>query len=638
MSARRPAADPLPPRIMVVTCPDLHHTALSPDPGIQTAQRHERAIAAVTRFCPDVEAVEPGVCAFGARGPARYFGGETALAARITAALADLGEHSRAGVADGLFAALLAARDGERVPPGGTARFLAAQPVSVLADQDLAGLLKRLGLGTLGDFAALPVRDVASRFGDAGEYAHRLARGLDSRPLATRPPPADLSVVQEFDPPEPRAEPVVFAARTLAGRLHDGLAARGLTCVRVQVTASWADGRESSRRWRHDGLLSATAVAERVRWQLDGWQPALPGEENTPGGIIALRLAPDLLVRATGQQLALWGETVVSDRVARAAMRVQAMLGHEAVLRPVLGGGRNAQDQVTPIPFGEKTEPRLPAGRPWPGRVMGAPPGLVFPAPREADVTDDAGRTVTVSGRCAVSAAPARLAIAGEPPRRVTGWAGPWPLSERWWDPSAARRRARFQLATEDGRAWLAVVKDGRWLVEAGYWLGGLGQPAGLLAGAAAPDVLGNGARRAPGRRAAAGRTWTRLPPARVTAGQDDPVGRTALPLLVQLPGRGGYPRRAGRRGRPARARGARPHRSRRDVRGAAVRAGRRPAGRPGRPEAGHGVRRRAQYRPSGQPERRSRPGRAAPAHPGPGRRRLPAAVRRDQRRPAGGR
>ena len=520
MSARRPAADPPPPRIMIVSCPELRRTDLSADR--ETARRHERVIAAVTGFCPDLEVVEPGVCAFGARGPARYFGGETALAARITAALADLGVENRTGVADGLFAALLAARDGTAVPPGGTARFLAARPVSVLPDRDLAALLVRLGLRTLGDFAALPVRDVASRFGHAGEYAHRLARGLDSRPLATRPPPAGLSVVQEFDPPEPQAEPVVFAARALATSLHDGLAARGLACVRVQVTVGWAGGRESSRRWRHDGLLSATAVAERVRWQLDGWQPAAPGDENAQGGIISLRLAPDQVIRAVGQQLALWGETVVSDRVARAAMRVQAMLGHEAVLRPVLGGGRNAGDQVTPIPFGEKTEPRLPAGLPWPGRTGGAAPGLVFPAAREAEVTDGAGRAVTVSGRCAISAAPARLAVRGEPSRRVTGWAGPWPLSERWWDPSAARRRARFQLATEDGRAWLAVVSDGRWLVEAGYWLGGLGQPGGPLAGAAAPDVLGAcGGSGAPGRRAAAGRIPRppRSPPPRAAAG-----------------------------------------------------------------------------------------------------------------------
>ncbi len=314
---------------------------------------------------------------------------------------------------------------------------------------------------------------MASRFGDTGECAHRLARGLDSRPLAARPPPADLSVAQRFDPPESRAEPVVFAAKALAGQLHDGLAARGLTCVRVEVKATWADGKESSRRWRHDGLLSAAAVANRVRWQLDGRCPA-PGQadhgQDAEGGVALLRLAPNQVVRAAGQQLALWGETVVSDRVARAAMRLQAMLGHEAVLRPVIGGGRDWAGQVTPVPFGEKREPRLAAGRPWPGRLIGVAPGLVFPAAREADVTDDAGQVVTVSGRCAVSAAPARLAVHGEPPRRVTGWAGPWPLSERWWDPAAARRQARFQLATDDGRAWLAVVQDGRWLVEAGYW------------------------------------------------------------------------------------------------------------------------------------------------------------------------
>ena len=528
MSPRQVIADQPPPRIMVVSCPGLCRPDPGPrDPGdirdIETARLLERVIAVVTGFCPNVEMVEPGVCAFGARGPARYFGGETALAARIIAAVADLGAQARVGVADGLFAALLAA-DPARVsdpaspasaspasaspasaspasaspasaspasaspasaspatlvvPPGQSAGFLAPQPVSVLADLDLAGLLKRLGLGTLGDFAALPARDVASRFGDPGEYAHRLARGLDSRPLAARPPPADLSVAQEFDPPEPRAEPVVFAAKALAERLHAGLAARGLTCVRVQVRATWADGRESSRLWRHDGLLSAAAVADRVRWQLDGWRPAASeapggraadGEQYPEGGVMTLRLAPDLLVRAAGQQLALWGETVVSDRVARAAMRVQAMLGHEAVLRPVLGGGRDFAGQVTPVPFGEKREPRLAADRPWPGRVIGAAPGVVYLPAREAEVTDDAGKIVTVSGRCVISAAPARLAVAGEPPRRVTGWAGPWPLSERWWDAAAARRRARFQLATDDGRAWLAVVQDGRWLVEAGY-------------------------------------------------------------------------------------------------------------------------------------------------------------------------
>ncbi len=235
--------------------------------------------------------------------------------------------------------------------------------MSVLAARDLAGLFRRLGLGTLGDLAALPASDVASRFGDAGEAVHRLARGLDSRPLAARPPADDLSVAREFDPPEPLAEPVVFAAKTLAEQLHAGLAARGLTCVRVQVRVSWADGQENSRLWRHDGLLTAACVADRVRWQLDGWRTAPEDGQSAQGGIGMLRLVPDQVVHATGHQLALWGETVISDRVARAAMRVQAMLGHEAVLRPVPGGGRNVSEQVSHIPFGEKREPRLAVGR-----------------------------------------------------------------------------------------------------------------------------------------------------------------------------------------------------------------------------------------------------------------------------------
>ena len=489
-------------RVMVLCCPGLTVS------GREAARLFEQVLMAVTAFCPRVEAVEPGVCAFGARGPARYFGGEAELAGRIIAAVAELGVPARVGVADGLFAAHLAAHaapaapaahaaptahaahaaHGARpvlvVPPGRTAEFLARQPVSVLADQDpagqdLAGLLNRLGLRTLGDLAALPAGDVASRFGAAGETAHRLASGLGSRPLAVRPPAEDLSVTQEFDPPEPLAEPVVFAAKALAERMHEGLAARGLTCVRVQVRAISADGRESRRLWRHDGLLTAAALANRVRWQLDGWRvpasaaeagPAQAGPADGPdGGIAVLRLVPDQVVRATGHQLALWGETVVSDRVARAAMRVQAMLGHEAVLRPVLGGGRDVSERVNHVPFGEKREPRLPASPPWPGRIMGAAPGVVYPFAREADVTDEAGAAVTVTGRCVVSAAPAWLSADGEPPLRITAWAGPWPLSERWWDPAAARRRARFQLLTGDGRAWLAAVQDGRWLIEAGY-------------------------------------------------------------------------------------------------------------------------------------------------------------------------
>jgi protein ImuB len=160
---------------------------------------------------------------------------------------------------------------------------------------------------------------------------------------------------------------------------------------------------------------------------------------------------------------------VVSDRVARAAVRVQAMLGHGAVTRPVLAGGRRPADQVLLVPFGDTGVPQRPADRPWPGQIPAPAPATVYPARRPARVTDSAGTAVSVTTRAQLSAPPAWMSEAGQPELAITSWAGPWPVSESWWDPALARRQARFQLVTGDGSAWLAVLEDGRWFIEASY-------------------------------------------------------------------------------------------------------------------------------------------------------------------------
>jgi protein ImuB len=288
----------------------------------------------------------------------------------------------------------------------------------------------------------------------------------------------------EFDPPSEQAEPVVFAAKSLAEQMHAGLAAKGLACVRVSVEVTCADGQEITRLWRHDGLLSALAVAERVRWQLAGWRaaqdaasgpgvpltPNQPADEGVPpGGITLLRLIPDQLVRDEGRQLGLWGDAVVSDRVARAVIRVQALLGHNAVTRPVLAGGRGPAEQVTLVPFGDAADPLFPGDQPWPGRLPAPAPATICPAAVAAEVSDGSGTAVTISARAMISAPPAWLSAGGKPWLAITSWAGPWPVSERWWRPDTASRKARFQLVTEDGSAWLATVHGGRWLIEASY-------------------------------------------------------------------------------------------------------------------------------------------------------------------------
>jgi protein ImuB len=179
-------------------------------------------------------------------------------------------------------------------------------------------------------------------------------------------------------------------------------------------------------------------------------------------------LAPDQVVVDSGRQLALWGSPVASDAVERAVGRIQVMLGHAAVTRPVLTGGRGPGEQVSKIPWGDRLETVPAAEAPWPGRLPDPAPAVVHPEPQPVLVVDEDGLPVTVSGRCEVSAPPAEILLAGEP-LAVTGWTGPWPAHEQWWDASVARRLARFQVATDDGRAWLLLVEGGQWLVEACY-------------------------------------------------------------------------------------------------------------------------------------------------------------------------
>jgi protein ImuB len=87
----------------------------------------------------------------------------------------------------------------------------------------------------------------------------------------------------------------------------------------------------------------------------------------------------------------------------------------------------------------------------------------------------DAGRVpVGVSARLELTGDPAFLLVGdgsagGAGPVGIAGWAGPWPVDERWWAPGEARRRARFQVSLDDGRALLLSLVSGHWAIEAIY-------------------------------------------------------------------------------------------------------------------------------------------------------------------------
>lgn len=502
-------------------CPGV---ALRPADPAGEARAFEALSRAVEVLAPRLALDRPGLLFIPTRGPSRYFGGDEAFAARILAEVS--GVAAQAGVADGAFAARLAARKalpGKAfvVPAGESAAFLAPWPVRTLEDDDLASLLVRLGLPTLGDFAGLPPASVLGRFGPAGLGAHRRARGEDEHPPALRVPPPELELHHEFDPPVSRVDTAVFAGRALAERLLEELAADGLFCTRVRVEAETEHGERLARTWRLSADTSCrggrggggwgggagsspgpTILAERVRGQLEAWvtQDVGPGRGDAGCGadddlvtsaLTLLRLVPEEVVVAGRSQLGLWGgDRAAAERAGRALARLQSLLGPEAVTTPVLQGGRTPDERIAWIPWGEDAPPPSDQCRPadppgratgaepggaggaarWPGAIPPPAPAIVYRPARPAELLDLEGRPVTVSGRGEASAAPERLNSPALPGGGgpVEAWAGPWVQDLRWWDAPARRRRALWQIVAA-GVACLVSVEGGEAHLEAVY-------------------------------------------------------------------------------------------------------------------------------------------------------------------------
>lgn len=161
------------------------------------------------------------------------------------------------------------------IPKSGGRGFLEPLPISTLSGrirsvtdgsvappeiQDLPNELERLGLATLGEWAALPARSVSERFGHWGMQARQLARGLSSR-LTPRKPPSPI--VAEMDLPEAAASGEQMAAaldRLIAALISHPLR-KGRRLRSVVLSANYFSGAGSRKRI---ALRSPTADPERL--------------------------------------------------------------------------------------------------------------------------------------------------------------------------------------------------------------------------------------------------------------------------------------------------------------------------------------------------------------------------------------
>ena len=272
-----------------------------------------------------------------------------------------------------------------------------------------------------------------------------------------------------------------------------------VSCLRLSITARVEGGTEVNRVWRCSSPLTPEGTADRLRWQLEGWLTGTAIAGGAGGAVTALALEPVEVVPAGRVQEGLWGEAGLAEaRVHRALVRVQGLLGPEAVRVPVEVGGRGPADRVRCLPYGDA--PAEPAARgPWPGALPAPSPSVVWPGPGyrlEIRENGDPGAAVVarvplaggvvlrsvegaavgVTSRGLLSARPAAIEVGGRS-CALLGWSRPWPIDEAWWEPTSdgepRRPRARMQVVPERAAALLlcGVLGDGseNWTVEGVY-------------------------------------------------------------------------------------------------------------------------------------------------------------------------
>ena len=462
-------------RVLVVWCPDWPVDAA-----------FETVIETIEQLMPGVQPLSSGLCAIRARGPTRYYGGEENAARAVLDCLGALGiPAARIGIADGIFAAEQAARllttsesdSGTAarigiVAPTGTAAFLIPLPITVLDDLSLVTLLFRLGVRTLGAFAALPLSDVHARFGAAGAHAHALASGLDERQVAVRIPPRNRDLAVDFEPPLDSIEHVASGFRATAEHLIADLTAEKLVTTAIRIEIRGDRGEKTDRTWLHPRWFTATEVLDRVRWQLRGGDSIGSGLVS---GISRVAVSPVTVDAMSNHEEGLWGGGR-DEQVHHGLARVQSMLGYEAVLTAVIGGGRMLAERGILVPWGETLpgvgkELEVARARPWPGQLPPPLPSTVFRSPFAVTVLDTGGSSVRLDDRGAFNSEPARFAstTVTDEARTITAWSGPWPVNEHWWDVARVRNINRIQLVDGDGTAWLLVLNGDRWWAEARY-------------------------------------------------------------------------------------------------------------------------------------------------------------------------
>jgi protein ImuB len=325
-------------------------------------------------------------------------------------------------------------------PMGGGCIKAALAPLPVAAlrlEENVAAQLRRLGLKTIGDVAALPRPALRKRFGAGLLLQLGRAFGAEEEALAYLHPPTPWSERAVFAEPIARPEAVQLCVRELAEALCARLAHEGLGARRFTAEFHRVDG-EAARR-----VVSAALPARDAKRLMDLFTPKL--ESVDPGfgiEVALLRAARVEPLRAAQTDLVANSATAQNADLAPLIDRLRNRLGEARVWRAASYPSHVPERAVTQIaPLAPPVETRWARGAPRPLRLFARPQPIEAVAP----VPDDPPLLFRWRGK-------SHRVRAAEGPERIGAewWRKPWDENE------IDRVRDYYRVENEAGaRFWL---------------------------------------------------------------------------------------------------------------------------------------------------------------------------------------
>jgi protein ImuB len=406
-------------------------------------------LAVAADFTPRYQVHGPDDVVLDLAGLERLFGGPEAIAEELCRAAAGRQVRVRVALAGTYTAARLVARSESRagmaiIEAGAEPAALERLPIGLLTVVENAppalctqvvDTVRRWGIRTLGDLAALPADGVAARLGPLGTEWQRLARGEDLHPMRPEVPKERFEQALDLEWPIDGLEPLSF----VLGRLLEPLTAhldrrgRGAAVLHVRLHLVTRTVHERSL------LLPAPMRDARTFRTL----LLLDLESHPPSAaidrvVVAVDPTPARIV-----QLSLLTRPIPSpEQLSTLTARLAALMGEDRCGSPVVvDSWQPGAFAMKPFaPRDSSANPLCPSVSLWPATVTAASnqPSVALrrfrtPIPARVRVECDQPQHVTMDRGAAHFGSRIVDPLGSRPGGGVQACAGPWRTSGGWW-------------------------------------------------------------------------------------------------------------------------------------------------------------------------------------------------------------